>query len=84
MSQEILQAFLEKVRRDAAIQARFQEVKCESCVVALAQESDFVFDEDAVAELLNGQSLDALKAVVAGAGADGSSEGSIWPMPRFE
>lgn len=84
MSQEILQAFLEKVRGDAAIQARFQDAKCESCVVALAQESDFVFDEDAVAELLNGQSLDALKAVVAGAGADGSSEGSIWPLPRFE
>ena len=36
MSQEILQAFLEKVRGDAAIQAEF-EAKCESCVVALAQ-----------------------------------------------
>ena len=84
MNREILQAFLEKVRGDAAIQARFQDAKCERCVVALAQESGFDFDEDAVAELLNGQSLDSLKGVVAGAGGDGSSEGSIWPMPRFE
>ena len=68
MSHEILQAFLEKVRRDAEIQARFQDAKCERCVVDLAQESGFVFDEDAVAELLNGQSLEALKAAVAAAG----------------
>ncbi len=71
MNQENLQAFLEKVRRDAAIQARFRDAKCESCVVDLAQESGFVFDEDAVAELLNGQSLDVLKAAVAGAGDGG-------------
>ena len=67
MSHAILQAFLVKVRRDAAIQARFQDVMCERCVVDLAQESGFVFDEDAVAELLNGQSLEALKAAVAAA-----------------
>ena len=68
MSHAIVQAFLEKVRRDAAIQARFQDAKCERCVVDLAQESGFVFDEDAVAELLNGQSLEALKAAVSAAG----------------
>ena len=68
MSHAILQAFLVKVRRDAAIQARFQDAKCERCVVDLAQESGFVFDEDAFAELLNGQSLEALKAAVATAG----------------
>lgn len=67
MSHAILQAFLEKVRRDAAIQARFQDAKCERCVVDLAQESGFILDEEAVAELLNGQSLEALKAAVAAA-----------------
>ena len=67
MSHAIVQAFLEKVRRDAAIQAQFQDAKCERCVVALAQESGFVFDEDAVAELLKCQSLEALKAAVAAA-----------------
>lgn len=68
MSHAILQAFLEKVRRDAAIQARFQDAKCERCVVDLAQESGFILDEEAVAELLNGQSLEALKAAVAASG----------------
>ena len=68
MSHAIVQAFLEKVRRDAAIQARFQDAKCERCVVDLAQESGFILDEEAVAELLNGQSLEALKAAVATAG----------------
>lgn len=68
MNPENLQAFLQKVRCDPAIQARFQDAKCESCIVDLAQESGFSFDEDAVAEFLNGQSLDALKAAVAAAG----------------
>lgn len=71
MNQEILQAFLQKVRSDAAIQARFQDAKCEGCIVDLAQESGFVFDEDAVAELLNGQSLEALKAAMAAPGDGG-------------
>lgn len=68
MNPENLQAFLQKVRCDPAIRARFQDAKCESCIVDLAQESGFSFDEDAVAEFLNGQSLDALKAAVAAAG----------------
>ena len=33
MNPENLQAFLQKVRCDPAIQARFQDAKCESCIV---------------------------------------------------
>jgi len=80
MTQENLKAFLQKVRRDGVLRARFQDAKCESCVVDLAQESGFVVDVDTVVELLGGQSLEALKAVVAGAGDHGSGEDSIWPM----
>ena len=84
MTQDNLKAFLQKVRRDGVLQARFQGAKCESCVVDLAQESGFVVDADTVVELLGGQSLEALKAVVAGAGDDGTGEDSIWPMPLFD
>ena len=83
MTQENLKAFLQKVRCDGVLQARFQDAKCEGCVVDLAQESGFVVDADTVVEFLGDQSLEALKAVVAGVGDDGSSEDSIWSMPLF-
>lgn len=83
MTLESVKAFFRRLRSDADLQARFQEAKCESCVVNLAQESGFVFDEDAVLEFQNGRSLDDLKAVVAGASDDGLTEDSPWPMPLF-